>query len=120
MEDSILSFLGEGGKLILSISCSAIISPYDITLNSPPKTPQRISQENHKKNLFFFIESKQTVKSSSSSNSTHYLVLTNQGKYLLTHISTHPSPSTLNLNFFQTPYTHKFNINLTSPSSVQL
>lgn len=53
MEDSILSFLGEGGKLILSISCSAIISPYDITLNSPPKTPQRISQENHKKNLFF-------------------------------------------------------------------
>lgn len=81
MEDSILLFWEEGrGKaeddctlLFLSISCSAMVSPYYITLNSPPKPPNAFRKKITKS--FFFNKIQQTVKS--SSNSTHYQVLTN-------------------------------------------
>lgn len=118
MEDSIFSFLGgEELKTIalffLSMSCSAIVSLRRITFHSIhlPKPPNAFRKNITKRILFNKIQ--QTVKSSSSS--THYLVLTNQGKYLLTHISTHPSPSTLNPHlFFSKTFTHT-NSTSTSP-----
>lgn len=105
MEDSILLFWERGEKLILSMSCSAIISPYYIPFHPPPKTPQtHFAKKSQKKPFFYKIQ--QTAKSSSSSNSTHYLVLNSLTKvstYSLSSVQSNPSPSTLNPHLFFKP-----------------